>query len=129
MVKEELITLSLPYPNRGNKTVRVYVPAHEEGEKLPVVYMTDGQNLFEDTTVQFGCWYTREAVREEFEKSGKAAIIVGIHNDGDPMERENDLLAKNVGALDYPPDMPDEVKAMFKPSGEVFEDFVLNLHL
>ena len=47
MLNEEIVTLNLPYPNRGDKKVRVYIPAHEEGETLPVVYMTDGQNLFD----------------------------------------------------------------------------------
>ena len=31
MVKEELVTLSLPYRN-GEKTVRVFVPEHEQDE-------------------------------------------------------------------------------------------------
>ena len=76
MIQEQITTLTLPYP-LGDKRVRVYVPAHEEGETFPVVYMTDGQNLFEDTDLRFGCWYTREAVTEERRLSGQAAIIVG----------------------------------------------------
>ena len=54
MIQEQITTLTLPYP-LGGKRVRVYVPAHEEGETFPVVYMTDGQNLFEDTDLRFGC--------------------------------------------------------------------------
>ena len=74
MIKEELFTLSFPYYTGRNRKVRVYVPEHEEAERLPVIYMTDGQNLFEDNNPgQLGCWYTREAVKEV----GKA-IIVGI---------------------------------------------------
>ncbi|MEF2884239.1 MAG: alpha/beta hydrolase-fold protein, partial [Ruminococcus sp.] len=85
MIQEQITTLTLPYP-LGDKRVRVYVPAHEEGETFPVVYMTDGQNLFESENLQFGCWYTREAVAEERAQSGMAAIIVGIHNDDAPWE-------------------------------------------
>ena len=74
MVKEELVTLSLPYRN-GEKTVRVFVPEHEQDETLPVIYFADGQNLFEDDNVRFGCWYTREAVRAEYEKQFAEAGI------------------------------------------------------
>ena len=45
MIKEELFTLSFPYYTGRNRKVRVYVPEHEEAERLPVIYMTDGQNL------------------------------------------------------------------------------------
>ena len=97
-MNESLTVMTLPYPDGHDKTVRVYVPAHEEGEKLPVVYMTDGQNLFEDDLPgQFGCWYTREAVRAERGISGKAAIIVGIHNDEGAVDRTNDLTPRSIG--------------------------------
>ena len=44
MIGETFTALTLPYGAEHTKTVRVYVPAHEEGETLPVIYMTDGQN-------------------------------------------------------------------------------------
>ena len=47
MYPEKIFDMSLPYPEKGDKLVRVYVPEHEEGETFPVIYMTDGQNLFE----------------------------------------------------------------------------------
>ena len=127
MNKEQLITLQLPYRETGTKTVRVFVPEHSEGELLPVIYMTDGQNLFEDDRPhQFGCWYTREAVREEHKSSGRAAIIVGIHNDESPVQRARELTPKSIGAIKYPDDMPEEIRKMMIPEGEAFDDFVLN---
>ena len=125
MIQEQITTLTLPYP-LGDKRVRVYVPAHEEGETFPVVYMTDGQNLFEDTDLRFGCWYTREAVAEERSRSGQAAIIVGIHNDESPRQRANELTPKSIGTVMLPPDMPEEERVHVNPSGEVFDDFVVN---
>ena len=125
MIQEQITTLTLPYP-LGDKRVRVYVPAHEEGETFPVVYMTDGQNLFEDTDLRFGCWYTREAVTEERRLSGQAAIIVGIHNDESPRQRANELTPKSIGTVMLPPDMPEEERVHVNPSGEVFDDFVVN---
>lgn len=125
MKKEELCTLSLPYAPRGSKTVRVYVPAHEEGETLPVIYMTDGQNLFEKQEKALGCWFTREAVAEQRQSSGKAAIIVGIHNDEGPLERACDLTPGSIGALVFPDEMPEQARRMLVPSGEAFDDFVI----
>lgn len=128
MIREELFELTLPFADKGNKTVRVYVPEHREDELLPVVYMTDGQNLFEDDRPhQFGCWYTREAVKAEQQNSGKAAIIVGIHNDESPMQRARELTPKGIGPIRYPDDMPEEVRKLMIPEGEVFDDFVLSI--
>ena len=126
MIQETLTTLLLPYPDHADRTVRVYVPQHEEGEKLPVIYMTDGQNLFEDDTVKFGCWYTRETVREEQKVSGKGAIIVGIHNDESDMQRTKELSPKTIGEPLFPPDMPDELKKQMTPEGEIFDNFIVN---
>lgn len=120
MIEEQVLTLSFPYPERGERPVRVFIPAHEEGEKLPVIYMTDGQNLFDVESSGFGCWYTREAVREERQKSGLAAIIVGIHN-VDPW-RSNELMPKSIGPIQC----PEEARPYLSPEGEVFDDFVVN---
>lgn len=121
MIKEELFELSLPYIGK-NRKVRVYVPEHEEAEKLPVIYMTDGQNLFEDNNPgQFGCWYTREAISEV----GKA-IIVGIHNDEGPLQRTRELTPKSIGDLRFPDAMPQTVRQMLIPEGELFDKFVID---
>lgn len=120
MIEEQLVTLSLPYPGRGERPVRVFVPAREEGEAFPVIYMTDGQNLFDVESSSFGCWYTREAVRDERAKSGKAAVIVGIHN-VDPW-RTDELLPGSIGEIHC----PEEARPYIKPEGEVFDDFVVH---
>ena len=126
MISEEVYTLSLPYYDNTNRKVRVYVPEHEEGETFPVIYMTDGQNLFEDDTVQFGCWYTREAVRAEQKSSGKGAVIVGIHNDTDAQQRANELTPESIGEIDFPADIPEEEENRHIASGEKFDDFLIN---
>lgn len=127
MINEQLVTLSLPYGEQKSKTVRVFIPAHERGETFPVVYMTDGQNLFEFDKEhgQYGCWFTREAVRAEREATGKGAVIVGIHNDGSPMERTNELMPESIGTILDAPGIPEELKKQLAPAGEAFEDFVL----
>ena len=122
MVKEELVTLSLPYRN-GEKTVRVFVPEHEQDETLPVIYFADGQNLFEDDNVRFGCWYTREAVRAEYEKSGKAAVIVGIFSEQTELGRACELTPASIGRLTPPSGLPKEM--MITPDGEAYDDFII----
>ena len=117
----------LPYYDGTKRMVRVYVPEHEDGETFPVVYMTDGQNLFEDDTVQFGCWYTREAVRAEQQKYSKAAVIVGIHNDDSPFKRTMELTPKMLAPIYFPPEVPQPAREHFKPEGELFADFVVNV--
>ena len=126
MKNEELIKLSFTYPEGQERTVRVYVPEHDENETLPVIYMTDGQNLFEDELSSFGSWHTREAVAAERKSSGKAAIIVGIFNDGAPIQRTNELTPATIGRFVFPPEMPEEARKMFIPQGESFDDFVVN---
>ena len=59
MTEEKIFDLYLPYPKMEDRLVRVYVPKHEDGEKLPVIYMTDGQNLFEEEKCRYGCWHIR----------------------------------------------------------------------
>ena len=126
MIPESITSLYLPYPGQEDRLVRVCVPEHEEGETFPVVYMTDGQNLFEEEGTRFGSWHTREAVAAVRERGGKAAVIVGIDNEGDPVRRTNDLLPKSIGRLFFPPDMPEAVRKTIVPAGEAFDDFVVN---
>lgn len=127
MIEEKITEIFLPYPSDNDRLVRVYVPQHEEGETFPVIYMTDGQNVFDMAEDLYGCWKTNTAVREEKVNNSNAAIIVGIHSDDpkhpNPLKRTNELTPKSIGELVA----PDEIKKMLNPSGEVFDDFVVNV--
>ena len=101
--------------------MRVYVPEREEGETFPVIYMTDGQNLFDEESSAWGCWFTREAVEAERKNSGKAAVIVGIHNDNH--WRDNELTPGSIGELVDTADMYD----FTAPEGEIFDSFVTDV--
>ena len=122
MIKEEIVKLTFPYSDKREKVVRVFIPAHEEGETFPVVYMTDGQNLFDEETSSFGSWLTREAVREEQSANGRGAIIVGIHNDGSPLDRNNDLTPAGIGKVDG---FFRRILAFPRPAGEAFARFAV----
>ena len=125
MVGEKITDLMIPYLN-GERLVRVFVPAHEEGERLPVIYMSDGQSLFEEEKCPFGCWHVREAVRDMLAKTGKSAIVAGIYNDND-RERVFDLTPAEVGKIQYPNLFIKIMAKLFgKPRGEMFDDFIIN---
>jgi predicted alpha/beta superfamily hydrolase len=95
---------------RKMKTIRVFVPDREgiEARRLPVLYMHDGQNLFEDRTASFGVsWNIRETCREINHEGGTARIVVGV--DSEPEDRWNeyspypcDAFARNVKAKKEP---------------------------
>ena len=110
-VPAELVSLELPYFDRGNKKVRIFVPEHKKGEKLPVIYMTDGQSVFDEESNPLGCWHTREAVATEKAASGKSAIIVGIHSDPNPMFRTAELTPASIGKF-VPPPIPEGMPPM-----------------
>lgn len=77
MVDAKLHTIKLPYPDKDDRTVWVYVPSHSDGEKLPVVYMTDGQNLFDDNSTPHASWEVIKAVENE-QKSGVGNAVIEV---------------------------------------------------
>ena len=62
----------------------VYLPPNYEksSKKFPVIYMHDGQNLFDDATSYIGEWGIDETLNDVFQKTGKGFIVVGIENSG-----------------------------------------------
>ena len=83
MVNSELKTFTLPFPNeRGERKIWVYIPSHSEDEKLPVIYMTDGQNLFDQYTSFAGEWKVDETMNELSSSNKLNLIVVGIDNGG-----------------------------------------------
>lgn len=65
------------------RPVYVYLPAgYAEGtEPLPVVYMQDGQNLFDPALSFAGAWHAQHAVERD-PRGATRAILVGIANHG-----------------------------------------------
>ena len=119
MEKAKLSEFSLPYPGRGDRRIRVYVPAHEEGERLPVIYMTDGQNLFDAQSCTWGCWRTIEAVEESMKNGSSGAVIVGIDHGG--RWRDNELTPRSIGTVLH----AGEMENCSAPEGEVFDRFAV----
>lgn len=71
-------------PQLGNRRdILVYLPPSyaKSNQRYPVVYMHDGQNLFDDATSYAGEWRVDETL-EELAEEGLEAIVVGIPNKG-----------------------------------------------
>jgi predicted alpha/beta superfamily hydrolase len=66
------------------RTVRLYLPpGYGSGsQRYPVVYMHDGQNLFDDATSYAGEWGVDETLDASAARGGLEAIVVGIDNGG-----------------------------------------------
>ena len=73
----------IPQLNRTRR-IWVYLPKGyaTSGKIYPVLYMHDGQNLFNEQTAPFGEWGVDECLDTLQQKTGKECIIVGIDNGG-----------------------------------------------
>ena len=52
-------------------------------KKYPVIYMHDGQNLFDESTSFSGEWEVDETLNQIFKEKGIAVIVIGIDNGGE----------------------------------------------
>src|SRR5437870_3806542 len=70
-------------PQLGNRRdIVVYLPATYGGERrFPVVFMQDGQNLFDPATSHAGDWGLLRAL-DGLTASGLETIVVGVWNTG-----------------------------------------------
>lgn len=120
MIQSKLHELLLPYPNKDDRKIWVYVPEHSEGDKLPVFYMMDGQNLFDDAATDYGSWGVIDAVENEMKNGYGGAIIVGIDNGNE--YRDSELTPKSIGEIQH----RDMLNDIFKPEGEIFDGFLMD---
>ena len=75
--------LKMPGLDR-ERTVRVYLPPGYEksNKRYPVLYMHDGQNLFDAATSYSGEWGVDETLNELAKTKGLELIVVGVDNGG-----------------------------------------------
>jgi predicted alpha/beta superfamily hydrolase len=73
----------MPQLNR-NRRIWIYLPPDYESSNkyYPVLYMHDGQNLFDVQTSFSGEWEVDESLNELFSQGDHGAIVVGIDNGG-----------------------------------------------
>ncbi len=96
------------------RTVRIYLPPGYDSsrQRYPVLYMHDGQNLFDDATAYAGEWGVDETLNALAKSRGLELIVVGIDNGGVDRMRE-------LNAWDNP--------QFGKGEGEQYLAFVVNV--
>jgi metallo-beta-lactamase class B len=79
----------IPQLNRKRR-IWIYLPKGyaTSSEKYPVLYMNDGQNLFNEQTAAFGEWGVDECLDSLQQKLNKRCIVVGIDHGGDKRMNE-----------------------------------------
>lgn len=96
----------MPQLNRYRR-IWVYLPRsynQTKGKSYPVLYMQDGQNLFNEQTAPFGEWGVDECLDTLQQQTGRECIIIGIDNGGDKRNNEynpydNQQFGKGEGNL------------------------------
>ncbi|KQY52318.1 alpha/beta hydrolase-fold protein [Lysobacter sp. Root494] len=73
------------------RKLRVYLPPDyaQDSQRYPVLYMFDGQNLFDDATSYAGEWGVDETM-DALAREGFPAIVIGIDHGGE--QRFNELI-------------------------------------
>ncbi|MBN8680110.1 MAG: T9SS type A sorting domain-containing protein [Chitinophagales bacterium] len=73
----------IPQLDRYRK-IWIYLPPdyNTTAKKYPVLYMHDGQNLFDQNTSAFGEWEVDESLNTLHAQGDWGCIVVGIENDG-----------------------------------------------
>jgi predicted alpha/beta superfamily hydrolase len=102
----------IPVLNR-QRNVRLYLPpSYGTSEKrYPVIYMHDGQNLFDDFTAYAGEWGVDETLNEMAARQGFEAIVVGLDNGGEHRMHE-------LNPFDHP--------KLGAGEGEAYLSFIVN---
>ncbi|MEZ9721920.1 alpha/beta hydrolase-fold protein [Vibrio splendidus] len=97
-MQSELIIIDeffIPQLNR-TRTLRIYLPAgyHQAEHAYPVLYMHDGQNVFEKSTATYGMCWDAQTTLDEMQRSGKLSGVIVVAIDSshelDGMERYNE---------------------------------------
>ena len=104
----------IPQLNRTRR-IWVYLPKGyaTSSKNYPVLYMQDGQNLFNDQTAFAGEWGVDECLDTLQKQTGKECIVVGIDNGGDKRMSE------------YAPYGFTNNGNIIKPEGKQYVDFIV----
>jgi predicted alpha/beta superfamily hydrolase len=89
---------SIPQLNRKRR-IWIYLPpnyAHSR-KRYPVIYLQDGQNVFDDYTAAFGEWGVDETVDSVISKKRQASIIVAVDNGPGRMTEYNPYSFREYG--------------------------------
>lgn len=88
----QVLEVQLIIPNlQRERTIRLYLPPgyQTQSRHYPVIYMHDGQNLFDNATAYAGEWMVDETLNQLAKNDDVNLIVVGIDNGQD--KRMNEL--------------------------------------
>ncbi len=119
-------TVSLKYDKTVNKNIFIWTPEsydkNDKTTKYSVIYMCDGQNMFDEPSTTYGSWNVAQSAESMMANSENKCIIVGI-DDGDG-NRDSELTPL-IGELAE--DRENMTMEDFENgTGEIFSDFVVN---
>jgi alpha-glucosidase len=103
----------MPQLNRYRR-IWVYLPPDydiEEDVQYPVLYMHDGQNLFDDATSYMGEWHVDETLNSLFEEGYIIPIVIGIDH-GEGAGRMNEY------------NIEESEEYNIKPKGDLYIQFI-----
>lgn len=88
----------IPQLNRARR-IWIYLPeGYEKNKKeYPVMYMHDGQNIFDEYTAGFGEWGVDECLDSLINAGKQACIVVGIDNGPKRLNEYNPFAFRNFG--------------------------------
>ena len=101
---------AMPQLGRSRK-IWLYLPdgyATNKKKKYPVLYMQDGQNLFDDLSAAYGEWGVDECLDSLIKSGRQACIVVGIENS---LHRQSEY-------------NPDDSERFGKGEGKEYVDFL-----
>lgn len=83
--KLETVEMTMPqFPDGRKRTIRIWLPdgydPSDTEKRYSVLYMHDGQNLFDAVTSFIGEWEVDESVTKLIEQGYESTIVVGIDN-------------------------------------------------
>lgn len=102
----------------GERNIQLYLPAgYNENDRYSVLYMHDGQMLFDSTTTWNGQEWGVDEVMDELIESGEipAAIVVGVWNDDE--DRHIEYFPQKPFEL-LNPDVQDSLLALERSPGQ-----------
>lgn len=117
--------LQFDYPGGYKKRVWIWTPSDYKasGEKFRTIYMTDGQNLFDDDHEDgYGGWEVTDAVESMMANGGRGVILVGVESTGSRRDTE---LTPDIGELN-PQLSASDAQSFKNGKGIQFADFVAN---
>jgi len=115
------IMLAMPqYDDGRQRLIRVWLPdgydPSDTDTRYPVLYMFDGQNLFDTYTAFAGEWRIDESMGTLMDDGYRGSIVVGIDNSSDRLNEYSPTWPRSSGGSPY----------ITNPSGEKFSAFVFD---